>query len=62
VAIRNVRRDANKHADGLSKQAGKHFPEDEIEKLKEEIQALLKKFEDEVDKTAEAKVKEVMEV
>ncbi|MBS0187700.1 MAG: ribosome recycling factor [Planctomycetes bacterium] len=62
TAIRNVRRDANKHAENLTKQAGAHFPEDEIETLKEEIQKLLKKFEDEIDKRVEDKVKEIQTV
>lgn len=62
TAIRNVRRDANKHAENLSKQAGASFPEDEIETLKEEIQKLLKKFEDEIDKRVEEKVKEIQTV
>lgn len=63
IAIRNTRRDANKHAEGLNKQpGGKHFPEDELEQLKNEIQELLKKYEGEVDKVAEAKVKEVQEI
>ncbi|MBL8875166.1 MAG: ribosome recycling factor [Phycisphaerae bacterium] len=62
TAIRNVRRDANKHADGLTKQAGAHFPEDEIEKLKEEIQQLLKKYEDDIDKRVDEKVKEIQTV
>src|SRR5690606_12651912 len=34
IALRNIRRDANKHADGLAKQPGSHFSEDEIETLK----------------------------
>lgn len=58
VAIRNVRRDANKHADGI----GKALPEDEVKQLKEEIQTLTKKFEDEVDKLVEAKSKEVQTI
>ncbi len=62
TAIRNVRRDANKHAENLSKQDGAHFPEDEIETLKEEIQKLLKKFEDDIDKRVEEKVKEIQTV
>lgn len=57
VAIRNVRRDANKHADGLS-----GYPEDEIETLKEEVQKLLKKFEDEIESRIEDKSKEIMQV
>lgn len=62
VVIRNARRDGNKHADGLKNQPGKHFPEDEIETLKEEIQNLLKKYEDEVDKRVDEKTKEIMTV
>jgi ribosome recycling factor len=62
TAIRNVRRDANKHAEGLSKQPGTHFPEDEINTLKDEIQKLLKKFEDEIDKRLEEKVKEIQTI
>ncbi|MCC6661184.1 MAG: ribosome recycling factor [Phycisphaerales bacterium] len=62
VAIRNVRRDANKHADGLKSQPGKHVPEDEIETLKTEIQSLLKKYEGEVDRLIEGKIKEITEV
>jgi ribosome recycling factor len=60
VVIRNARRDGNKHADGL-KTAG-HTAEDEIERLKEEVQGLLKKYEGDVDKTVEAKSKEITEV
>jgi ribosome recycling factor len=63
VAIRNTRRDANKHVEALGKQpGGKHYPEDELEQLKNEIQELLKKYEGEVDRVAEAKIKEVQEV
>ncbi|MDX2148077.1 MAG: ribosome recycling factor [Planctomycetota bacterium] len=59
VAIRNVRRDANKHAEGLAKQVGVHFSEDDIEQLKKEVQDLLKKYEDLVDKAVEAKCTEI---
>ena len=59
VAIRNVRRDANKHADAL-KTSG--LPEDEVKTLHEEIQTLLKKYEDEVDKRVDEKTKEIMTV
>jgi ribosome recycling factor len=62
VAIRNVRRDGNKHADGLKTQPGKHVSEDEIETLKNEVQELLKKYEAEVDKRIEDKVKEIEQV
>jgi ribosome recycling factor len=59
VALRNVRRDANKHADALSKDAAKHIPEDEIETLKTEVQDLLKKYEGEADAAVAAKSKEI---
>lgn len=62
VVIRNARRDGNKHADGLAKQAGKHYSEDEVTTLKDEIQELLKKYEGEVDQRVDEKTKEVMEI
>jgi len=62
VVLRNARRDANKHADALTKQADAHYPEDEIKTLKEEIQELLKKHEAEVDKAVEHKTKEITEL
>src|SRR4029077_14487095 len=44
VAVRNIRRDANKQAD--DEQKGKSLTEDERDQAKEEIQELVKKFED----------------
>ena len=48
VAIRNIRRDANKHFD-------------QAEKGKEEVQTLTKKFEDKVTEMSDKKAKEVLE-
>ncbi len=62
VALRNARRDGNKHADALSKLPGKHFPEDEVEQLKNEIQELLKKYEALADEAIAKKSKEVEEI
>lgn len=62
VALRNVRRDANKHADALTKSEKKQYPEDEIKTLKDEIQELLKKYEGQADELVEKKCKEVEEV
>ncbi|MFO0858591.1 MAG: ribosome-recycling factor [Phycisphaerales bacterium] len=62
VIMRNARRDGNKHADDLKKNTAKHYPEDELETLKEEIQNLLKKYETEADKLLEAKTKEIMTI
>lgn len=62
VVLRNARRDANKHAEGLSKAPGKPIPEDEIDTLKHEIQELLKKYEGEVDSRVDEKSKEILQV
>lgn len=59
VAIRNIRRDANKHNDQLLKD--KTISEDIHSGVKDEIQELTKKFEGKVNSLAEAKEKEVME-
>ena len=62
VSLRNVRRDANKHADHLLKNETAHYPKDEIETLKKEIQDILKKHESTVDELFTAKKAEVMQV
>lgn len=62
VAVRNIRRDANKHADGLTKAKDAPISEDEVKTLKDEIQTLLKKHEAASDQIVEAKSKEIMEV
>lgn len=62
VSLRNVRRDANKHADGLENQPGTKIPEDEIEQLKTEIQDLLKKYETDAEDSVTKKSKEIEEV
>ena len=62
VAIRNVRRDANKQADALAKDDAVHISEDEVATLKDEIQELLKQHEAEIDTAVKAKSEEIMEV
>ena len=62
VSCRNVRRDANKHADQLGKDKSEHMSEDEIKTLKEEIQELLKKYENEINEKVEHKSAEIMQV
>src|SRR5438132_10606480 len=59
VAIRNIRRDANKQFDQAEK--AKEMTEDERDKGKEEVQELTKKFEDRVTELADKKAKDVME-
>jgi ribosome recycling factor len=59
VAIRNVRRDANKAADGEKTDGA--MTEDDVESAKEDVQELTKKFETQVGDLAKAKEVEVME-
>jgi ribosome recycling factor len=59
VACRNIRRDANKALDQAEK--AKTLTEDEHDKAKEDVQELLKKFEDQITDLADKKAKEVME-
>lgn len=60
IAMRNVRRDENKRADQLLKDGD--LTEDESKKLHDEIQKLLKEFEDKVSQVQEKKTAEIMEV
>jgi ribosome recycling factor len=59
VACRNIRRDGNKHFDKSEKDG--EMTEDERDKGKDEVQALLKKFEEHISEMAEKKEKEIME-
>ncbi len=56
VSIRNVRRDANKSADDLE------ISEDDLDKLKEEIQNLVKTYEAKVDDALKAKTAELTQI
>lgn len=59
VACRNIRRDANKAFDQAEK--SKEMTEDERDQGKEEVQSLLKKYEDKVSELSDKKSKEVLE-
>jgi ribosome recycling factor len=59
VAVRNIRRDANKQAE--VEQKDKQLTEDELDSTQEEVQKLTKKFEDKANELAKAKEAEVME-
>ncbi len=56
ISIRNVRRDANKLADGLE------ISEDDLAKLKEDIQNLVKAYEGKVDDALAAKTAELTQI
>ena len=62
VALRNARREANKHIDLVGKDKTQHVSEDEIEQIKKDVQDLLKKYETQVDEAVAAKSKEIQEV
>ncbi len=62
VAIRNIRRDANKHADQLGKDKDQHMSEDEIKTLKDEIQEIVKAHEKTVEDSVGAKAEEITQV
>ena len=60
IAVRNVRRDANKGADTAQKD--KTLTEDECERLKKEIQDLTKAHETKISDLVEKKIADLMEV
>lgn len=62
VTIRNARRDANKHIDGLGKDKSQAISEDEVKGSKDEVQDLVKKYEGQVDSLIEAKITELQEI
>lgn len=55
VAVRNIRRDANKQADSL----GKTISEDDLKRLKSDIQKLTDQFEAAINEALESKTKEL---
>lgn len=59
VSIRNVRRDAIKHAETSEKE--KVLTEDDVKALKDQIQELTKKYEGAVNDQAKAKETDIME-
>jgi ribosome recycling factor len=59
VALRNIRRDANKQAE--QEQSDKVLTEDDLETCKEEVQSLTKRFEAKVNETADKKSADILE-
>jgi ribosome recycling factor len=57
VACRNIRRDANKALEAAEK--AKEMTEDDLDKGKESVQALLKGYEDKITELADKKSKEI---
>ena len=61
VAIRNARRDGNKHIDQAGKDKTLHISEDDVAGAKDEMQELVKSYEKKVDDMLDAKTKEIQE-
>lgn len=61
VAVRNTRRDANKHIDTAEKDKANPINEDQAKDAKDQVQKLTKKHEDLIDELVNAKHKEIME-
>lgn len=57
IAVRNVRRDANKGADAMEKDGD--LSEDELKKLKDDIQDLVKTYEGKIDEALKQKTAEL---
>ena len=60
IALRNIRRDANKKVDNEEKEG--LLTEDQAKSGRDDVQELLKKFEANVESAVAAKTKEIMEV
>ncbi|HTV49026.1 MAG TPA: ribosome recycling factor [Phycisphaerae bacterium] len=60
VALRNLRRDANKHVDLEEKNAG--LSEDQAKSARDDVQELLKKFEAKIDELIAVKQKDITQV
>jgi ribosome recycling factor len=62
IAVRNTRRDGNKHIDQAAKDKSLGYSEDQIDKAKEDMDALTKKYESQIEELIAAKVKEITEI
>ena len=60
VALRNVRRDANRHLDGLQKDSD--ISEDDRDRAREDVQKLTDGFEERVDEMLQKKTADIMKV
>jgi ribosome recycling factor len=61
VAVRNERRDALRHIEGLVKDKAAHLSEDRAKIAKEEVEKATKQHIEKVDQTSEKKVAEIIE-
>ena len=59
MSLRYIRRDANKEAEALQKKS--EITEDDLKRLQDEIQKLLKQYEGKVADVQDKKTKEILE-
>lgn len=59
IKIRNARRDANKHLDAAGKDKDQGLSEDDVSGLKDDVQALIKKYESAVETMVSEKTKDI---
>ncbi|MCE9592060.1 MAG: ribosome recycling factor [Planctomycetes bacterium] len=62
VAIRNSRRDGNKHLDQLAKDKSQHLGEDAAKRAQDEITEMVKKYEHQAEELIASKTREVQEI
>jgi ribosome recycling factor len=62
VAVRNERRDANRHIDQLVKDKSSHLSEDNAKDAKDDVEKLTKQHVEKIDETCEKKVTEIEEI
>ena len=62
VAVRNERRDANRHIDQLAKDKTSHLSEDNAKDAKEDVEKLTKQHIEKIDETCNKKAAEIEEV
>ena len=62
VAVRNERRDANKHIDTLVKDKTSHLSEDQGKSAKDDVEQMTKSHIEKVDSISEKKVKEIEDI
>jgi ribosome recycling factor len=61
VAVRNERRDALRHIEGMVKDKSAHLSEDRAKIAKEEVEKATKQHIEKVDQACEKKVAEIIE-
>ena len=62
ITVRNARRDANKQIDAAEKDKDSSVSEDDVKSMKDDVQDLVKKYENQIEELTTAKAKEIEEI